>query len=317
MSRFVEVLNEWRSKKTLGIDIKGCVEAIVQKLDAKCGYLKFDFKYFINKKSPVTGISAPMCYDCFFEGILDNYGEEDEEYRFFLGVKVPVTTLCPCSKEISDYGAHNQRAIVSIKVTYPEDEHIWIEDLVREVEKCASSELYPLLKREDEKYVTERAYDNPKFVEDVLRDVVLLLRNKDVYKRQLVRREPMQLSPKSIVCAKPEAIAMTFFKLPPSSTPITSVFVYSLNLLGTLQAFCTNSAVSISSQATEAAVGFLIRTSFASVGPDNITTFCSGSTSLITSDIRIRVFNSKPFEALTRGVSGLIPAAFNLSLIHI
>jgi len=78
MSRFVEVLNEWRSKKTLGIDIKGCVEAIVQKLDAKCGYLKFDFKYFINKKSPVTGISAPMCYDCFFEGILDNYGEEDE-----------------------------------------------------------------------------------------------------------------------------------------------------------------------------------------------------------------------------------------------
>ena len=106
---------------------------------------------------------------------------------------------------------------------------------------------------------------------------------------------------------------MTFFKLPPSSTPITSVFVYSLNLLGTLQAFCTNSAVSISSQATEAAVGFLIRTSFASVGPDNITTFCSGSTSLITSDIRIRVFNSKPFEALTRGVSGLIPAAFNCS----
>ena len=69
MSRFVEVLNEWRSKKTLGIDIKGCVEAIVQKLDAKCGYLKFDFKYFINKKSPVTGISAPMCYDCFFEGM--------------------------------------------------------------------------------------------------------------------------------------------------------------------------------------------------------------------------------------------------------
>lgn len=87
MSRFVEVLNEWRSKKTLGIDIKGCVEAIVQKLDAKCGYLKFDFKYFINKKSPVTGISAPMCYDCFFEGILDNYGEEDEEYRFFLELK--------------------------------------------------------------------------------------------------------------------------------------------------------------------------------------------------------------------------------------
>lgn len=177
MSRFVEVLNEWRGEKTL--DIKGCVERIVQKLEARSGYLKFDFKYFIDKKSPVTGISAPMCYDCTFEGILDDYNGDDEEYRFFLGVKVPVTTLCPCSKEISDYGAHNQRAIVSVKVSYPEDEHIWIEDLVTNIERNASSELYPLLKREDEKFVTEHAYDNPKFVEDVLRDVVLMLRNDD------------------------------------------------------------------------------------------------------------------------------------------
>ena len=180
MSRFVEVLNEWRGKHTLGVDIKGCVEAIVERLNAKSGYLKFDFKYFINKKAPVTGISAPMCYDCTFEGILENYGEEDEEYKFYLGVKVPVTTLCPCSKEISSYGAHNQRAIVSVKVTYPEDDHIWIEDLVAQIVKCASSELYPLLKREDEKFVTEHAYDNPKFVEDVLRDVVLLLRNNNI-----------------------------------------------------------------------------------------------------------------------------------------
>ena len=180
MSRFVEVLNEWRTKKTLGTDIKGCVEAMINKLDAKSGYLKFDFKYFIDKKSPVTEVDAPMCYDCSFEGILDNYGEEDEEYTFRLGVKVPVATLCPCSKEISEYGAHNQRAIVSVKVVYPENEHIWIEDLVADIEKCASAELYPLLKREDEKYVTEHAYDNPKFVEDVLRDVVLLLRNNDI-----------------------------------------------------------------------------------------------------------------------------------------
>ena len=81
MSRFVEVLNEWRTRKTLGTDIKGCVEAMINKLDAKSGYIKFDFKYFIDKKSPVTGIEAPMCYDCSFEGILDNYGEEDEEYK--------------------------------------------------------------------------------------------------------------------------------------------------------------------------------------------------------------------------------------------
>ena len=178
MSRFVEVLNEWREQKTL--DIKGCVESIVQKLEAKSAHLKLDFKYFIDKKSPVTGISAPMCYDCTFEGIIEDFNGEDEEYRFLLGVKVPVTTLCPCSKEISDFGAHNQRAIVSVKVSYPEEEHIWIEDLVSQIEKCASSELYPLLKREDEKFVTEHAYQNPKFVEDVLRDVVLLLRNNEM-----------------------------------------------------------------------------------------------------------------------------------------
>jgi GTP cyclohydrolase I len=190
MSRFVEVLNEWRAKKTL--NIKECVESIIQKLEAKSGYLKFDFKYFIDKTSPVTGISAPMCYDCTFEGILDDYNGEDEEYKFYLGVKVPVTTLCPCSKEISNYGAHNQRAIVSVQITYPEDEHIWIEDLVSQIEKCASSELYPLLKREDEKFVTEHAYDNPKFVEDVLRDVVLLLRNNSIIDSFTVECESLE-----------------------------------------------------------------------------------------------------------------------------
>ena len=114
-----------------------------------------------------------------FEGVLDKSNGE-ENYNFFLGVKVPLTTLCPCSKEISDYGAHNQRAIVSVKVSYENDEHIWIEDLVKMVEDSASCGLYSLLKREDEKYVTEHAYNNPKFVEDVLRDVVIALRNDDV-----------------------------------------------------------------------------------------------------------------------------------------
>ena len=99
MSRFVEVLNEWKNKKRLGVDIKGCLEEIIRRLDAKSGYLKFEFKYFIDKASPVTGISAPMCYDCSFEGVFDNYGEDDEEYRFYLGVDVPVTTLCPCLKK--------------------------------------------------------------------------------------------------------------------------------------------------------------------------------------------------------------------------
>ena len=180
MSRFIEILNDWSDKHLLGTDIKGCLEEIVKKLDAKSGYLRLEFKYFIDKESPVTNISAPMCYDCSFEGVLENYGEEDEDYKFYLGTDVPVTTLCPCSKEISKYGAHNQRALVSVNITYPEDEHIWLEDLISDIESCASSPLYPILKREDEKFVTEHAYENPKFVEDVLRDVVLKLRNNNI-----------------------------------------------------------------------------------------------------------------------------------------
>jgi len=171
MSRFVEVLNEWRSKDLLGIDIKGCVEKMIKQLHAKSGELEFDFKYFINKKSPVTKLSAPMCYDCSFEGRIDN-----DNYKFILGVKVPVTTLCPCSKEISDNGAHNQRAIISVKISYDETEHVWLEDLIELIESCASCPVYSLLKRQDEKFVTEKAWENPKFVEDILRDVVVKLR---------------------------------------------------------------------------------------------------------------------------------------------
>ena len=165
MSRFVEVLNEWRTKNILGVDIKGCVEKIIKKLHAQSGELKFTFKYFLNKKAPVTKLSAPMAYDCSFEGRID----KSNNYKFILGVEVPVTTLCPCSKEISDYGAHNQRALIRLRVTYPEDKHVWIEDLIELVENCASSPVYSLLKRQDEKYVTEHAYETPRFVEDVLR----------------------------------------------------------------------------------------------------------------------------------------------------
>lgn len=172
MSRFVEVLSEWKNKNLLGVDIKGCLAAIIKKLNAKSGELEFRFKYFIDKKSPVTKIYSPMSYDCSFEGILGENGE----YKFILGVKVPVTTLCPCSKEISECGAHNQRAVISVKVSYDETEHIWIEDLIKDIEKSGSCEIYPLLKRPDEKFVTEKAYKNPKFVEDILRDVVLTLR---------------------------------------------------------------------------------------------------------------------------------------------
>ncbi len=171
MSRFVEVLSEWQTKNLLGVDIKGCLEKIIKKLHAQSGELEFKFKYFLDKPAPVTGFTAPMSYECSFEGIMDG-----EDYKFILGVVVPVTTLCPCSKEISENGAHNQRAYVSVKVSYDENEHIWLEDLIELVESCASCPVYPLLKRKDEKFVTEKAWENPKFVEDVLRDVVVKLR---------------------------------------------------------------------------------------------------------------------------------------------
>ncbi len=176
MSRFIEVLSEWKHKNLLGVDIKGCLSAVIQKLNAQSGELQFKFKYFIDKKSPVTKLPSPMSYDCSFEGCLTNLGSSKESYQFTLGVKVPVTTLCPCSKEISANGAHNQRAVISVKISYDEESHIWIEDLIEVIEKCGSCPVYPLLKRADEKFVTEKAYANPKFVEDVLRDVVLALR---------------------------------------------------------------------------------------------------------------------------------------------
>lgn len=175
MSRFVEVLTEWQHKNLLGVDIKGCLEKIIKNLDAQSGELEFKFTYFIDKKSPVKGMVAPMSYHCSFEGRI-----EDGDYKFILGVEVPVTTLCPCSKEISENGAHNQRAFIKVRVSYDESEQVWIEDLIDLIESCASCPVYPLLKREDEKYVTEKAWENPKFVEDVLRDVVVKLRNHNI-----------------------------------------------------------------------------------------------------------------------------------------
>lgn len=175
MSRFIEVLSEWENKNLLGIDIRGCLVDVIEKLQAQKAEVKFEFKYFIEKFAPVSKKKSLMGYDCSFKGIYKKNGE----YKFILGVKVPVTTLCPCSKEISDYGAHNQRAIVNVNISYNEENIIWLEDLIEIVENCSSSPLYPLLKREDEKFVTEKAYENPKFVEDVLRDVVLKFRAND------------------------------------------------------------------------------------------------------------------------------------------
>ena len=166
---------------------RGCLEKIIKNLDAQSGELEFKFTYFIDKKSPVKGMVAPMSYHCSFEGRIEN-----GDYKFILGVEVPVTTLCPCSKEISENGAHNQRAFIKVRVSYDESEQVWIEDLIELIESCASCPVYPLLKREDEKFVTEKAWDNPKFVEDVLRDVVVKLRNHSVIKEFEVECEAFE-----------------------------------------------------------------------------------------------------------------------------
>lgn len=187
MSRFVEVLAEWKNKNLLGVDIKGCLEKIIKNLDAQSGELEFNFTYFLDKSSPVTGMSAPMSYDCSFEGKIEN-----DNYKFILGVVVPVTTLCPCSKEISENGAHNQRAFIKVRVSYDESEQVWLEDLIDLIEGCSSCPVYPLLKREDEKFVTEKAWENPKFVEDVLRDAVVRLRNHPVIKEFEVECEAFE-----------------------------------------------------------------------------------------------------------------------------
>ncbi len=171
MSRFLDILFQW-SQKPIGMpDLKEMLEEACRRLEARRAEVLVAFKYFITKQAPVSKSESALDYDCTFQGILDG-----GKYQFTLGVDAPVTILCPCSKEISCYGAHNQRALVHAEVRSRQDVLIWIEDLVEVLERQGSAEIFPLLKREDEKYVTEAAYENPKFVEDVLRDVVSALR---------------------------------------------------------------------------------------------------------------------------------------------
>ena len=166
MSRFVEVLTHYNQMDLKNIRL--LLEAIRERLEARNSFCRFNFDYFILKKSPVTGRESYLAVEVEYRGAL-----RDDELDFEMTVRTPVTTLCPCSKEISDYSAHNQRAIVSI--TLRTNQYIWIEDVSRVAEMAASCPLYSLLKRPDEKYVTEFAYDHPKFVEDVARDAKMMI----------------------------------------------------------------------------------------------------------------------------------------------
>jgi GTP cyclohydrolase I len=179
MSRFVLQLSEWSRSRTFELDLRPFLQEAMKRLDAQSAHVELDFRYFIEKKAPVTGFSAPMAFGCRFDASLTGNGIE-EEYRFVLSVAVPIGNLCPCSKEISDYGAHNQRAFIRAQAlldTSSDAPVVWIEDLISALEEASSCPVYPFLKRQDEKHVTETQYENPKFVEDVIRDATLVLRD--------------------------------------------------------------------------------------------------------------------------------------------
>ncbi len=170
MSRFVEILNIHEREITVE-SFKDMLGEMTERLEAESGHIEMAFPYFVNKTAPISGVESLLDYEVTF--ICEIH---DRKPVMTVKVVVPVTSLCPCSKKISEYGAHNQRSHVTVSART--QGFVWIEELIDLVEKEASCELYGLLKRPDEKYVTERAYDNPKFVEDMVRDVAARL-NED------------------------------------------------------------------------------------------------------------------------------------------
>jgi GTP cyclohydrolase I len=171
MSRFVAILNNHEREITVA-SFKDMLAEMAELLESEVGHIEMSFPFFVNKQAPVTGVESLMDYEVTLIGEI-----RDGKPEMYTRVIVPVTSLCPCSKKISDYGAHNQRSHVT--VTVRAQDFVWIEDVIDLVEQEASSELYGLLKRPDEKFVTERAYKNPKFVEDMVRDVAGRLNEDD------------------------------------------------------------------------------------------------------------------------------------------
>ena len=171
MSRFVEILNLHEREITVQ-SFKDMLGEMTERLEAESGHIEMAFPYFINKAAPVSGVQSLLDYEVTFIGEI-----HDGVPHTNIKVVVPVTSLCPCSKKISDYGAHNQRSHVTVNART--HGFVWIEELIDLVENEASCELYGLLKRPDEKFVTERAYDNPKFVEDMVRDIAARLNADD------------------------------------------------------------------------------------------------------------------------------------------
>jgi GTP cyclohydrolase IB len=181
MSRFVEVLH--RNEREISVEsFRDILVEMTEKLDAESGHIEMDFPYFVMKKAPASGVESLMNYQASLIGEL-----HDGKPELWLKVVVAATSLCPCSKSISKYGAHNQRSHITIKARV--EGHMWLEELIDIAESEASCEVYGILKRADEKYVTERAYDNPKFVEDIVRDVAVRLNKEERVRAYVVEAE--------------------------------------------------------------------------------------------------------------------------------
>jgi len=168
MSRFVELLHVFREEVSVK-SFSYIMDRMKETLNAESAIIELRFPYFIEKQAPISGATGLMDYQCGFIAT----SQKDKSVDIVMEVSVPITSVCPCSKEISEYGAHNQRGQVLLQIRF--DGLIWMEEMISLVEKCASSELYSILKRIDEKEVTEHGYNNPKFVEDIVRDIALEL----------------------------------------------------------------------------------------------------------------------------------------------
>jgi GTP cyclohydrolase I len=183
MSRFIEILNEYH--REIGIrNFNAILDKMKERLSARSAHIEIEFPYFINKRAPVSDEQGLMEYHCHYVG----YSGTKKE--FIVGIKVPITTLCPCSKEIADFGAHSQRSYVRVLVLYKK--FFWIEDIIAIVEECASADIYSLLKRSDEKWLTEHAYEHPMFVEDVVREVASRLMELGLFDWFIVESENIE-----------------------------------------------------------------------------------------------------------------------------
>jgi len=181
MSRFVELLHG--NEREISVEsFRDILAEMTERLNAQSGHIEMEFPFFVMKTAPVSGVQSLMNYQASLIGEL-----HDGESELWLKVVVAATSLCPCSKDISKYGAHNQRSHITIKAKV--DGHMWLEELIDIAESEASCEVYGILKRADEKHVTERAYENPKFVEDIVRDVAVRLNNEERVRAYVVEAE--------------------------------------------------------------------------------------------------------------------------------